>query len=45
MNNKLLHGDCLEEMKKILDGSVEDVLTDIKNRIKVYHSGLDQDKQ
>lgn len=25
-------------------GNVEDVLTDIKNRIKVYRSELDQDK-
>lgn len=26
--NKLIHGDCLEEMKKIPDGSIDLVLTD-----------------
>ena len=25
---KLIHGDCLEEMKKIPDGSIDLVLTD-----------------
>lgn len=28
MNTKLIHGDCLEEMKKIPDGSIDLVLTD-----------------
>lgn len=28
MNNTLYHGDCLEEMKKIPDGSVDLILTD-----------------
>ena len=27
-NNKLLHGDCLERMKEIPDGSVDLILTD-----------------
>lgn len=28
MKNKLIHGDCLEEMKKIPDNSVDSIVTD-----------------